>query len=63
MNSRLNAKELNIESDIKNEVEQKTIKVIEGNIVNLNAQLLIIRRLCKYGFIVLGVLVFLNLFS
>ena len=61
MNSRLNAKELNIESDIKNEVEQKTIKVIEGNIVNLNAQLLIIRRLCKYGFIVLGVLVFLNL--
>ena len=61
MNSRLNSKEMTIETDIKSEIENKSVKVIEGNIVNLNAQLLIIRRLCKYGFIVLGVLVFLNL--
>lgn len=61
MNTRLNAKQLNIESDIKKEIDLKSVKVIEENIVNLNAQMLLVRRICKYGFIVLGVLVFLNL--
>ena len=61
MSSRLHSKEFNLEVDIKKDEDRKLVKVIEGNIVNLNAQLLIIRRLCKYGFIVLGVLVFLNL--
>ena len=63
MKTKINAKELNIGLDLKIEEQNKTAKVIEGNIVDLSAHLLRIIKLCKYGFIILGILAFLNLLT
>ena len=63
MKTKINAKELNIELDLKIKEQNKTAKVIERNIVDLSAHLLRIIKLCKYGFIILGILAFLNLLA
>ena len=62
MNLKTHAKELNIEKICKIEHKNAEAKVIEANIVNLNAQLLKIRKIALFGFITLGVLGFFGLF-
>ena len=62
MNTRLHTKIMNIEVEAENEKKNSVVKLIEEDIVSLNTQILVIRRICKYGFIALGILVFLNLF-